>query len=212
MVAPGVIRRERVADVLEIKIVRPYESLDEFIVGDAWTVERSGLVLLGQDAVADKTLVRFEIAIESGEAVVTGEGRAVESLAPDGEHPGGVRVEFRKLDKKSKRVLKRALEHRKSLREDAPPPPPTASAADEPEPQGASGDDISTDLEQAEATDDSATDAAGPVVADQSGVRHKPKHPVVVPDNRDLLLDRLRARAVLKAPAEPVELDEAAEG
>lgn len=91
-------------------IDRPYDSLEEWLEGDAWTVARGDMLLLGVSGVELGGAVEFSIVLSTGEAVVSGEGRVVEYLLPNDEFEGGTRVKFRKLDADSKAVLRRALE------------------------------------------------------------------------------------------------------
>jgi hypothetical protein len=91
-------------------IDRPYDSLDDFLEGDAWTVARGDMILLGVSGVDLGGAVEFSIVLSTGEAVVSGEGRVVEVVPPSEDFEGGTRVKFRKLDADSKAVLRRALE------------------------------------------------------------------------------------------------------
>ena len=97
----------------DLHIQRPYATLDEYLEGDFWTVDRKEMFLIGAPSFEVGVAVRFTIELEDGTAVVTGEGRAVEYTAPSDEFPGGLKVRFRQLDAEAKAVLKRALELRR---------------------------------------------------------------------------------------------------
>lgn len=97
----------------DLHIPRPYSTLDEYLEGDFWTVDRKEMFLIGAPSFDVGVAVKFTIELEDGTPVVTGEGRAVEYTAPSDEFPGGLKVRFRQLDADSKAVLRRALELRR---------------------------------------------------------------------------------------------------
>jgi hypothetical protein len=158
-----------------LRIERPYDSVEDYLEGDAWTVARSDMLLVGAEGVAQGTLVKFEIVIASGDPVVRGEGRVLEAAEADAGRPGGIRVRFQRLEGDSKAMLRRALQKRtasarleemKSAPEASPPPAPPV-----------------------------VRDVAPVAVPERSGVRHRAALPIVAPGNRDTLLARLRERA-----------------
>src|SRR5882672_9125848 len=127
----------------DLHIRRPYDSLDEYLEGDFWTVERKDMFLIGASHIEIGVAVKFTIELSDGTPVVTGEGRVVEHTAPSDEFPGGLKVRFRQLDAESKAVLRRALEVRRrayaaaleSAAAEAPPADaPPAAAPDAPAP------------------------------------------------------------------------------
>jgi hypothetical protein len=97
----------------DLHIPRPYATLDEYLEGDFWTVDRKEMFLIGAPSFDVGVAVKFTIELEDGTAVVTGEGRVVEYTAPSDEFPGGLKVRFRQLDSDAKAVLRRALELRR---------------------------------------------------------------------------------------------------
>jgi hypothetical protein len=100
-------------DLPDLHISRPYATLDEYLDGDFWTVDRKEMFLIGAPSFEVGVAVKFAIELEDGTAVVSGEGRAVEYTAPSDEFPGGLKIRFRQLDANSKAVLRRALELRR---------------------------------------------------------------------------------------------------
>lgn len=155
-----------------LRIERPYGSADEYLAGDAWTVDRTEMLLVGAGSVAAGTLVTFEIVLTSGEAVVQGEGRVIDPVAEPRGRPGGLRVRFLKLDPGSKAMLRRALDVQKR----SPAPAQTAV-------------EVAPPLVSVE------TAAVADAEPERSGVRHRAASPIVAPGNRDALLARLRERA-----------------
>jgi hypothetical protein len=169
-----------------LRIERPYDKAEDYLEGDAWTVGRSDMLLVGAADVDQGALVKFEIVLTTGDAVVRGDGRVMETVGAVDGRPGGVRVRFQKLDADSKAMLRRALQKRgtaprveetKSAPEASPPPQSPES----------SGMDPSTRM--------AASEASSIVAPERSGVRHRTPLPIVAPGNRDTLLARLRERA-----------------
>jgi len=97
----------------DLHIQRPYTTLEEYLEGDFWTVERKEMFLIGMPSLELGVAVRFTIELDDGTPVVTGEGRVVEYTAPSDDFPGGLKVRFRQLDAEAKAVLRRALEVRR---------------------------------------------------------------------------------------------------
>lgn len=166
-----------------LRIVRPYASVDDFLAGDAWTVDRADMLLVGAEPLEANATVRFEIVLASGMSVVNGEGRVLSHVPEMGERPAGLRVRFQRLDDASKTMLKRALEAQKRSRGAKPVAPPAAElrnpekSPDEapPPPPHAGSDDVAPN-------------------SGKSGVRNA-LAPSATPENREALLDRLRQRA-----------------
>lgn len=169
-----------------IRIVRPYDSVEDFLVGDAWTVDRADMLLVGAEPHDPNATVRFEIVLASGASVVTGEGRVLSHVPARGERPAGLRVRFQKLDEASKTTLKRALETQKRSRVAKP----VASAAAEPRDAESSPSNEAA-LSPQQALSSEGDDAAPSA---KSGVRNA-LVPAAAPKNRNALLDRLRERA-----------------
>jgi hypothetical protein len=147
-----------------LRIERPYATLDAFLDGDAWTVDRTDMLLVGATGIGAGAAVKFEIVLTSGEPVVSGEGRALEEVAPQDGRPGGLRVRFRQLDTSSKAVLRRALDAQKRASAARPAIDAVAATARSETSPGASND-AGTAPEAAPASAGAAateTDAAPP--------------------------------------------------
>jgi len=207
-----------------LRIERPYASLDAFIAGDAWTVERTDMVLVGVAGLAAGAPVKFEIVLTTGDPVVTGEGRVVEPVPPREGRPGGVRIRFRQLDAASKAVLRKALDFQKRgpaaselVADPARPKAASVEAESSPAattPVEAESGPVAT-LQSPSALvialpsppDPIAPQAETPSAASpapesaRSGVRHRVTGIVSAPTNREALLQRLRERALSSSPA-----------
>jgi hypothetical protein len=214
-----------------LRIARPYASREDYLEGDYWTVERSEMLLLDVEGVAQGAQVTFEIVLENKEIVVRGEGRALELVPPRDGKPGGVRVRFKQLDADSKATLRRALEIQKKKAFERQAAAPVAVESPRPaEPEPAKVEPKQTPVaaqeqpaapEPVPAPDAAATsaapaaEAAAPTDAEPpreepSGV-HRIGDPVRAPENREALLERLRERTRLrKTAAAPIEKNSAA--
>lgn len=214
-----------------LRIARPYTSREAYLEGDYWTVERSEMLLLDVEGVAQGAQVTFEIVLENKEIVVRGEGRALELVPPRDGRPGGVRVRFKQLDAGSKATLRRALEiQKKKATErqaatpavmDPPPPVEPEAAKDEPKQTAVTAQEqtaTNTAEPAPEVTSPAPVEPAPEVAAptpveaerdEPSGV-HRIGDPVRAPENREALLERLRERTRLRKGAAPVEKSSAA--
>ena len=157
------------SEEIHVRVVRPYPSVEAYVRGDAWTADRTGLVLVGQEALEPGVVVRFEVVLESGDNLLRGEGRAqAVEAAPDGSE-FGLRVRFKRLDSESKSLVRKLLRAARNqptaasqTKVASPPPPASAGRASCDEP---------------------------------SGVRQRRVAVVAAPEGRDALLERLRERA-----------------
>ena len=113
-----------------IRITRPYATEDEFLDKELDTLTRTTVVLIGAQSRPQGVVLRFELALSSGQVLVRGEGRVVgfKPNAYDGQ--AGLTLRFTRLDTRSKALVDRAS----SLREERkpstrPPKPPEAARA-----------------------------------------------------------------------------------
>jgi hypothetical protein len=209
----------------DLHIQRPYDSLEEYLEGDFWTVERKDMFLIGVSSHEVGVAVRFTIELADGTPVVTGEGRVVEYTAPSDDFPGGLKVRFRQLDAEAKAVLKRALEVRRkayaaqmdataaeAAQGGAPPAATTAAvAAPHADPTPAVAVAEPATAPTAALAEPAPKAVAAPPPArmpsvrapslsaappkPRTGMRHRTPGVVSAPPNRDALLGRLRDRA-----------------
>jgi hypothetical protein len=168
-----------------LRIERPYASLDAYLEGDAWTVERTEMVLVGAPVTEIGAAVTFEIALRDGSVVVSGDARVVAEVHAEGERPSGLRVRFRKLDAASKGVLRRALEARRRANPEGTQETPSAVTNDIPDSR------VVNEIPEPLAA---PAPPAGRVTREPSGVRHRALGVIQAPENREELLARLRGR------------------
>ena len=201
----------------DLHIQRPYDSLDEYLEGDFWTVERKDMFLIGAADIPLGVAVKFTIELADGTPVVTGEGRVVEYTAPSDDFPGGLKVRFRQLDAESKAVLRRALEVRRrayaaameaAAAENASGATENAPAAAEPPAAAAPPPAVAAPVAPIAAAPVAAAPARSQRISTppkaRSVERHRTGRVVSPPPNRDALLGRLRDRAKGQKPARPI--------
>jgi hypothetical protein len=124
-----------------LRIVRPYRDEAELLAAEANAFTRTGVVLIGAPSRPNGVVLRFELALRDGGAIMRGEGRVVGYRAPTASDEGALMLRFTRLDVKSKSLLDRAVAlgtERRSMPPPAPvgqpaprvatPPPPRASA------------------------------------------------------------------------------------
>jgi hypothetical protein len=130
-----------------IRVSRPYASEDEFLEHELETLTRTSVTLVGSQSRPQGVILRFEIALSNGTALLRGEGRVVGyKQNAYGDLPG-LTLRFTRLDTKSKALVDRAATFREararaafdaSVSESvapAPPPlPPRPPAVVAPEP------------------------------------------------------------------------------
>jgi hypothetical protein len=192
-----------------IRVTRPYASDKEFIDADFGWVGRTTLILPGGPARPTGELVRFEVVLANGAPVLRGEGHVVGHNPPGSARPPGLEVRFTRVDAKSKTILDRVHERRRSLSSvnmTASLLPGTASLL----PAVAVVSMLPTTgsmLPRNEATAPVSPEAL-PVLkaptdtpSERSGVHLKRPGPVAPPANRDEILERLRERARALAAA-----------
>ena len=199
-----------------LRIVRPYASREDYLQGDYWTVERSEMLLLDVEGVAQGAQVTFEIVLENKEIVVRGEGRALELIPPRDGRPGGVRVRFKQLDAGSKTTLRRALEiqRKKKEAESQAAKPEVVEAPVVASPEPVNDEQKENPVAAAELTGapfvQPTPDLVEPEREEPSGVHHRIAGPIRTPENREALLERLRERSRLRKGVVPAEKSSAA--
>ena len=133
----------RNAPPVAVRVMRPYAEEDELLNAESNAFTRTGVVLLGAPSRPNGVVIRFEICLRDGTAVMRGEGRVVGFRPAADEDESALMLRFTRLDVKSKTLLDRAVamrEERRSLApadapkrpSTAPPPPPKPSTAPPP--------------------------------------------------------------------------------
>lgn len=108
-----------------IRVVRPFDSEDEFLDNEIDTLTRTTIVLLGAQQRPDGVVLRFEVSLRTGAALVRGEGRVV-AYKPNAHHgEPGLMLRFTRLDSRSKALVDRAAARRDARKSLVPPAPST---------------------------------------------------------------------------------------
>ena len=136
-----------------IRIQRPYSTEDEFVRGDGLAIGRLGMILLGAPERPIGGSIRFEIVLSSGEPVFRGEGRII-AYRSHNNGRDGLEVRFTRLDSRSKAIIDRVLNMRRSgtlIPAMTLAPPPTRPSFEAPPPSSLTTDDVTivTDTEVA---------------------------------------------------------------
>jgi len=123
-----------------IRITRPYANEDEFLEQELETLTRTSVTLLGAQARPQGVVLRFELVLSTGQAILRGEGRVV-GFKPDVLHGlGGLTLRFTRLDSRSKALVDKAAVARERRRPShAPPSSPPSRSSDRPPPQQPAG-------------------------------------------------------------------------
>jgi hypothetical protein len=185
-----------------LHVLRPYSSEDEYLAAEAWTIEARGMLLVGQREVELDRAVVFDVALANGAKVIRAEGRAVGYQAASEDHPGGLRIRFRRFGSQTKAFIDRALSTREQTLAASASSPPPAAPAPEPlvaaaEPLAAAPEPLAAAPEPAPVTPSFSQLGLDPI--ERSGVHRRPSGPVDTPANREELLSRLRKRAAKAA-------------
>jgi len=145
-----------------IRIVRPYDSAEAFTEHEGDTIGKTSIVLLGAQSRPQGVILRFEITINNGEAMMRGEGRVLAFKEQALHDLPGLVLRYTRLDPKSKALVDRLAAAREGLMSvpaEAPAsdpqsvevaasgPLPSAETGPEPEPSSApeDRDDAGTD-------------------------------------------------------------------
>ena len=183
-----------------LHVVRPYSSEDEYLATEAWTIEARGMLLIGQRDVELDRAVVFDVALANGAKVIRAEGRASGYQAPSADHPGGLRIKFRRFGAQTKAFIDRAVIAREqTLAATLSSRPPAAAAPEAPAALAPEEAPIAAPPEPLAAAPQApvapALSQPGVDPLERSGIHRRPAGPVAAPANREELLARLRQRA-----------------
>lgn len=184
-----------------LHVVRPYSSEDEYLTAEAWTIEARGMLLVGQRDVELDRAVVFDVALANGTKIIRAEGRAIGFQPSSEDHPGGLRIRFRRFGAQTKAFIDRALvarERNLAANFSSRPPPPLP-------PEPAIAAEATADAPVAPAIV-ARSEALDPL--ERSGIHRRPAAAVEAPPNREALLARLRERKSLASTPAASDSDE----
>lgn len=150
-----------------IRIVRPYDSAEAFTEREGDTIGKTSIVLLGAKERPTGVILRFEITINTGEAMMRGEGRVLAFKEQALFDETGLVLRYTRLDPKSKALVDRlaAIREGQMSVPQTPAEAPTSNpqsvevASSDPLPQTPSTPEI--EAAAADAPPDEDQDAAG---------------------------------------------------
>ena len=193
------------SEMLVLGVVRPYASEAELLQQEAWTITKKSVFLIGIPPHPEGTSVRCELAIGSGVKLLVAEGVVAKHMAEHGNRPSGIVVRFRRMSAASSQFVNRALSVRDTMEasspstaENFPPSSPTPISeigAFEPR----SLDVTAVKLPDAVASKANENVGGTPRRLGTSAgalmrLASRPASPLLVPDDRESALARLRIR------------------
>lgn len=107
-----------------IRIVRPYQTDDEFLTSELETVGKTSIILIGAHPRPTGVILRFEVTLASGITILRGEGRVLGHKESAFRGQPGLSLRFTRLDPKSKALVDRAAAMREARLSGASLPPP----------------------------------------------------------------------------------------
>ncbi|MEO7094509.1 MAG: hypothetical protein ABI175_14735 [Polyangiales bacterium] len=110
-----------------LRVVRPFATEGELLDAEASAFTRTGVVLIGAASRPNGVVLRFELTLRDGTAIMRGEGRVVGYRPPAANDEGALMLRFTRLDVKSKSLLDRAVSIREERRSLVPPGAPRPS-------------------------------------------------------------------------------------
>jgi len=183
-----------------IRITRPYATEDEYLEQELDLLSRTGITLVGAQPRPQGVVLRFELVLSGGQVLVRGEGRVVAFKPSAHGGVGGLTLRFTRIDARSKALLDKAAALREQRRpmSSRPSPPPasasTTSLSARPHPLEAPRPPDKPDKPPSSSAGPIPDAAAAPPPPPKAPLR-APSAAVTPPRERDLLLERLRARA-----------------
>jgi len=192
-----------------IRITRPYASEEDYLKGEIETLTRTSITLLGAQQRPQGVVLRFEVVLTSGQALVRGEGRVVGYKANALHGLGGLTLRFTRLDSRSKGLVDRAAAIREKRRSSAPPagtesstvprstpPPPGATSLAPPLPPASSVPHVAREAIATRSAPPPPRATPRREEERPSGDRPVGSDPALAsPPDRDALLEKLRLRA-----------------
>lgn len=105
-----------------IRIVRPYESEDEFLDAELETVGKTSVILIGAHPRPTGVILRFEVTLNNGSTILRGEGRVLAHKENAFRGQPGLSLRFTRLDPRSKALVDRAAALREAKAAGSVPP------------------------------------------------------------------------------------------
>lgn len=94
---------------LILRAVRPYSTEEDFLAAEAWSVAARSVLLVDVGPQAEGAVVRIELVLQSGDALIVAEGTVVKHLVATESRPAGLVVKYRRMSADSSEFIKRAI-------------------------------------------------------------------------------------------------------
>jgi hypothetical protein len=179
------------SNAIVIHVLRPYANEEEYLARERFSIDSKSMLLIDQPPLPLETAVIFDIQLENGQKPIRAEAKVIGHVAASADHPGGLRVRFKRFGAATKAFIDRALAQ-----------PAAAASAQLSEPvsirPAPSLVPAPTAVDRARIEDTpprSLARTASGVSPESSGIHRRPVVPVHAPANREELLERLRLRA-----------------
>ncbi|HEU5073912.1 MAG TPA: hypothetical protein VFU02_07060 [Polyangiaceae bacterium] len=92
-----------------LRITRPYESVEDYIQSEGWTISNKRMILLDQPRFERDTIVRFELSLQNGEKLIRAEAKVVGYQTPTPDKPGGPKVRFKRFGGTTKTFIQQVV-------------------------------------------------------------------------------------------------------
>lgn len=92
-----------------LRITRPYESVEDYIQAEGWTISTKRMILLDQPRFDRDTIVRFELSLQNGEKLIRAEARVVGYQTATPDKPGGPKVRFKRFGGTTKSFIQQVV-------------------------------------------------------------------------------------------------------
>lgn len=92
-----------------LRLSRPYESVEEYVANEGWSISNKRMILIDQPKLEKDTIVRFEVSLANKEKVIRAEARVVGYQAPENGRPGGPKVRFKRFGGTTKAFIQRVV-------------------------------------------------------------------------------------------------------
>lgn len=103
---------ESVRPSAALRIVRPYATEGALFESELETIGRTGVLLIGAEAKAAGTVLRFDVVLADGTVLLRGEGRVLGFKERGFRGEPALAVRFTRIDARSKAVVDRAVARR----------------------------------------------------------------------------------------------------
>ena len=179
-----------------VHVVRPYDSEQDYLNAEAWTIDARSMLLVEADPLPPDTAVLFDVSLDDGSKPIRAEGRVVGTVAPKDGRPGGLRVRFKRFGAATKAFIERAVKWKTAAGEPERRSQTDAERPSQVELERPSQVELERPSQPEVRPSMTALEAPRPPSppSEASQTRQRIPGPIAAPANREELLERLRRR------------------